>query len=194
MLFKKKRSELTSLQIGNAVIDWEKDFADRQRWVVTTFTQEFSTSVSPAMLFKALILHSHNLVPKLVPQSIKSIEFSQGDGGVGSIKQTNFPEGSHFKYLKHKIDDLDVDNLMCKYTLIEGDVLGDKLQLISCEVKMEASGSGSGSGSACKMTNHYHTKGEFVIKEENIKDGKDKTLGLYKVVEKYLLANPNIYA
>ncbi|KAF5455312.1 hypothetical protein F2P56_024905, partial [Juglans regia] len=133
-------------------------------------------------------------VTKLVPQSIKSIEFIQDDGGVGSIKQTNFPKGSHFKYLKHKIDDLDADNLVCKYTLIEGDVLGDKLESISYEVKMEASGSGSGSGSVCKMTSHYHTKGEFVINEEDIKDGKDKALGLYKVVEEYLLANPNVYA
>ncbi|KAG2697542.1 hypothetical protein I3760_07G111300 [Carya illinoinensis] len=159
---------------------------------VTIFTQEFSTSVSPTKLFNALILDSHNLVPKLVPQSIKSIEFIQGDGGLGSIKQTNFPEGSYFKYLKHKIDDLDADNLMCKFTLIEGGVLGDKLESISYEVKMEASGSGS--GSVCKMTSHNHTKGEFVIKEGGINDGKDKALGLYKLVEEYLLANPNVYA
>ncbi|KAG7967246.1 hypothetical protein I3843_08G089900 [Carya illinoinensis] len=157
---------------------------------VTTFTQEFTTSIAPAKLFKALILDSHNLVPKLLPQSIKSIEFIEGDGGVGSIKQTNFPEGSHFKYLKHNIDELDVDNNVCKYSLIEGDVLGDKLESISYEVKFEA----SGSSGVCKMTSHYHTKGEFVIKEEEIKEGKDKALGLYKVVEEYLLANPDVYA
>uniref|UniRef100_A0A2N9H8A9 Bet v I/Major latex protein domain-containing protein n=1 Tax=Fagus sylvatica TaxID=28930 RepID=A0A2N9H8A9_FAGSY len=146
-------------------------------------------------MFKALILDSHNLIPNLVPQSIKSIELVQGDGGVVSIKQTNFPEAymlarSHFKYLKHKIDALDVDNFMCKYNLIEGDVLGDKLESISYEVKFEA----SGSGSVCKMTSHYHTKGDFVLKEEEIKAGKDKAIGLYKVVEEHLLSNPNVYA
>lgn len=97
---------------------------------VHTFTQEITTPIAPARMFKALIVDSHYLVPKLMP-SIKSIEFVEGDGGVGSIKQTNFPEGSHFKYLKHRIDAIDHDNYSCKYTLIEGDVLGDTLESIS---------------------------------------------------------------
>ncbi|RVW64832.1 Major allergen Pru ar 1 [Vitis vinifera] len=154
---------------------------------VHTFTQEITTPIAPARMFKALIVDSHNLVPKLMP-SIKSIEFVEGDGGVGSIKQTNFPEGSHFKYLKHRIDAIDHDNYSCKYTLIEGDVLGDTLESISYEVKFEA----SGSGSVCKMTSHYHSKIEF--KDEDIKAGKDKAMGMYKVVEEYLLANPDAYA
>ncbi|GMY16986.1 major strawberry allergen Fra a 1.04-like [Fagus crenata] len=157
---------------------------------VTTFTQEFTTPVAPARMFKALILDSHNLIPKLMPQSIKSIEFIEGDGGVGSIKKTTFAEGSHFQYLKHKIDALEAENCVCKYTLIEGDVLGDKLESIFYEVKFES----AGGGSVCKMISHYHTKGDFELKEEDIKEGKDKAMGLYKVVEEYLLANPNVYA
>ncbi|OWM71164.1 hypothetical protein CDL15_Pgr011291 [Punica granatum] len=132
---------------------------------VTCFTQEFTTSVAPSRMFKALILDSHNLIPKLVPQGIKSIEFVEGDGGVGSIKQTNFPEGGHFKHLKHRIDALDKANLVCKYTLIEGDVIFDRLE-----------------------------KGDVELKEEEIKQGKDKAMGLYKVVEEYLVANPDMYA
>ncbi|KAK9983748.1 hypothetical protein SO802_033273 [Lithocarpus litseifolius] len=141
-------------------------------------------------MFKALILESHNLIPKLMPQSIKSIEFVEGDGCVGSIKQTNFPEGSHFKYLKHKIDALDTANFMCKYTLIEGDVLGEKLESVVYEVKFVA----SGLGSVCKMTSHYNTKGDINLKEEEIEAGKDKEIGMYEVVEEYLLANPDVYA
>ncbi|KAF8394615.1 hypothetical protein HHK36_020829 [Tetracentron sinense] len=158
---------------------------------VTSYTQEFTTPVAPARMFKALILDSHNLIPKLMPQGIKSIEFVEGDGGVGSIKQTNFPEGGHFKYLKHKTDALDVENLVCKYTLIEGDVLMDKLDSIAYEVKFEASGHG---GCVCKMTSEYHTKAGVEIKEEDIKEGKDKAMGMYKVVEAYLVANPDVYA
>uniref|UniRef100_A0A5B7A9U9 Putative major allergen Pru ar 1-like n=1 Tax=Davidia involucrata TaxID=16924 RepID=A0A5B7A9U9_DAVIN len=158
---------------------------------VTCFNQEFTTPVAPAKMFKALIVDSHNLIPKLVPQSIKSIEFIEGDGGAGSIKRTNFPEGGHFKYLKHKIDALDAEKLVCKYTLIEGDVLGDKLESIVYEVKFEASGNG---GSICKMSSEYHTKGDVELKEEDIKEGKDKAMGMYKVVEAYLLANPDLYA
>ncbi|KAF8387776.1 hypothetical protein HHK36_026431 [Tetracentron sinense] len=157
---------------------------------VTCFSQEFTTPIAPAKMFKALILDSHNLIPKLMPQAIKSIEFVEGDGGAGSIKQTNFPEGAHFKYLKHKTEVLDKENLVCKYSLIEGDVLGDKLESIAYEVKFEASSDG---GCVCKMTSAYHTKGDLVLKQEDIKEGKEKAMGMYKVVEAYLLANPDAY-
>lgn len=157
---------------------------------VTTIHQEFTTPVPPSRMFKALILDSHNLIPKLMPQAIKSIEYIHGDGGPGSIKQTNLAEGAHYKYLKHKIDELDPVNHICKYTLIEGDVLGDTLEWISYEVKFEP----AGGGSVCKMTSHYHTKGDIELKEEEIRAGKDKAMGMYKVVEDYLVANPHVYA
>ncbi|GMN75453.1 hypothetical protein TIFTF001_056433, partial [Ficus carica] len=57
---------------------------------VTIFMQEFASPVPPHRMFKALILDSHNLVHKLMPQAIQSIEFIQGDGGPGTIKQINF--------------------------------------------------------------------------------------------------------
>ena len=75
--------------------------------------------------------------------------------------------------------------------MIEGDVLGDKLEYIAYDVKFEAIGDG---GCICKMISNYHTIGEFEIKEEEIKAGKDKAIGIYKVVEAYHLENPTIYA
>lgn len=60
---------------------------------VFTYSDEFTSPISPARLFKALILDSNNLIPKLMPQVIRSIEFVEGDGGVGSIRQINFQEG-----------------------------------------------------------------------------------------------------
>lgn len=60
---------------------------------VTTYTQEFKTSIAPSRMFKALIIDSHNLIPKVAPGGISSIEFIQGDGGVGSVKKTCFTEG-----------------------------------------------------------------------------------------------------
>ncbi|KAF8013942.1 hypothetical protein BT93_I1719 [Corymbia citriodora subsp. variegata] len=158
---------------------------------ITCFAQEFATPITPSRMFKALILDSHNLIPKIAPQGIKSIDFVEGDGGVGSIKQTNFADGGHLKYLKHRIDALDAENLMCKYTLIEADVVFDKIESVAYEVKFEASGDG---GCVCKMTSEYHTKAGVELKEEDIKQGKDKAMGLYKVVEEYLLANPSVYA
>lgn len=60
---------------------------------VFTFTDEYTSSIPPARLFKALIVDSHNLIPKLMPLAVKSIEIIEGDGGAGSIRQINFGEG-----------------------------------------------------------------------------------------------------
>ncbi|PKI46035.1 hypothetical protein CRG98_033564 [Punica granatum] len=165
---------------------------------VTCFTQEFKTAIAPSRMFRALILDSHNLIPKIAPQGIKSIEFIQGDGGAGSIKQTNFADGGHLKWLKHRIDSVDVEKLVCKYTLIESDIAFDKIESVVYEiesvvyeVKFEAS---SDSGCVCKMTSEYHVKAGAELKEEDIKQGKEKAMGLYKVVKEYLLANPEAYA
>lgn len=75
--------------------------------------------------------------------------------------------------------------------MIEGDALAEKLEFITHEVQYEPTPDG---GSKNKMTKKYHTKGDIVIKEEDIKAGKEKTLGMYKVAEPYLLQNPDAYA
>ncbi|XP_009793804.1 pathogenesis-related protein STH-2-like [Nicotiana sylvestris] len=158
---------------------------------VTTYTHEASTTVAPTRLFKALVLDADNLIPKLMPQVVKNIETVEGDGGVGSIKKMNFVEGGPIKYLKHKLHVIDDKNLVTKYSLIEGDVLGDKLESITYDVKFETSANG---GCICKTSTEYHTKGDYVFKEEEHNEGKDKALELFKAVEDYLIANPTVYA
>lgn len=64
---------------------------------------------------------------------------------------------------KHRIDEVDEKNLMCKYAMIEGDALADKLEYVTYDVKFEAAGDG---GCICKMTINYHIMGNFEIKEE----------------------------
>lgn len=60
---------------------------------VTSITQEFLCPIAPARMFKALIIDSKNLIPRLLPQFIASVDVTQGDGGAGSIEQVNFTEG-----------------------------------------------------------------------------------------------------
>lgn len=96
-----------------------------------------------------------------------------------------------FKYVKHRIDEVDKDNFVCKYTMIEGDPLEDKLESIAYEVKFEATSDG---GCLCKMTTKYNVIGGFEVKEEEIKEGRESSLGVCKVVEAYLLENPQVYA
>ncbi|XP_049344534.1 pathogenesis-related protein STH-2-like isoform X3 [Solanum verrucosum] len=158
---------------------------------VNTYTYESTTTISPTRLFKALVLDFDNLVPKLLSQHVKNNETIEGDGGVGSIKQMNFVEGGPIKYLKHKIHVIDDKNLETKYSLIEGDVLGDKLESITYDIKFEAAGNG---GCVCKTKTEYHTKGDYVLKEEEHNEGKKQAMELFKAVEDYLLANPSVYA
>lgn len=157
---------------------------------VTTFTEEHASPVAPVRLFKALITEAHESLPKLAPQSVKAIEV-EGGGGAGSIRKTAFHAGSHLKYVKHRIDSVDTQNLSCKYTLIEGDILDDKLESISYFVKFEPSGNG---GCLIKTTYEYHTKGDIKLNEEDIKAGQETTRVLSKTVEDYLLKNPSAYA
>ncbi|KAA8527662.1 hypothetical protein F0562_035469 [Nyssa sinensis] len=142
---------------------------------IITLTDERLSSIPPSRIFKATILDSHNLIPKLMPQAVKSIEIIQGNGGAGSIKQINFAEGSNFNYMKHHIDELNEETYTYKYTLIEGEALKDKLEKVCFEVKLEASTDG---GTISKMTSKYYTKGDFVLTEEEIKSGKEKVLGI----------------
>ncbi|KAM1001798.1 hypothetical protein ACFX13_008364 [Malus domestica] len=107
--------------------------------------QEFTSPVAADRLFKALIIDSDNLIPKLMAQAIKSIEIINGDGGVGSIKQINFAESS------------------------------------------------PNGGCTCKTMSEYDAAGDLEINEEEIRGGKERAMGMYKVVEAYLFESPGAY-
>ncbi|KAB1213907.1 Major allergen Pru ar 1 [Morella rubra] len=97
--------------------------------------------------------------------------------------------GSQFKYVKHRIDEVDEANFTYGYCMIEGDALGDTIEKICYEIKIVASPDG---GSVLKTTSKYHTKGSHEIKEEHVKAGKEKAAGIFKAVEAYLLAHPEL--
>ncbi|KAK4374194.1 hypothetical protein RND71_004871 [Anisodus tanguticus] len=154
---------------------------------VTTCTQDIATLVDPARVFKPLVLDADNLVPKLMSQAVKNFETVECDGW---IKKMNFVEGYPIKYLKHKIHAIDDKNMVIKYSLTEGEVLGENLEHISYDVRFEGSENG---GCIYKTMSEYHTNGDFIVKEEEIKEGKEKAVELVKVVEAHLLSNPSAY-
>ncbi|GLU08442.1 hypothetical protein SLE2022_253550 [Rubroshorea leprosula] len=157
---------------------------------VVTYEMEVATAIPPAKMFKAFVLDSDNLIPKILPQAIKSVVILEGDGGAGTIKQVNFGEGSQFKSVKHRIDGIDLEKFAYSYTVVEGDALMNTLEKISNKIEFEASPNG---GSVCKSSSTYHTIGDIEIKEEHIKAGKEKAMGMFKAVEAHLLANPDAY-
>ncbi|KAL2463214.1 Pathogenesis-related protein STH-2 [Forsythia ovata] len=152
---------------------------------VFSFFHELKTNVSPKRMFKALITDNHDVLPKVSP-SIKSVE-TIGDGGVGSIKLTNFSDG----YMKNRVDFVDAENYVSKFTLVEGDALDDKVEKVCYEMKFEDSKDG---GCVIKITSDYYTKGDVVLKEEDVNAGQDHAMGLYKACADYLVANPHVCA
>ncbi|KAG6431434.1 hypothetical protein SASPL_109513 [Salvia splendens] len=158
---------------------------------VVTYEYEVVSTISPSRLFKSFILDSDNLIPKVVPGAFKSFEILEGDGGVGTIKLITFGEGSQFKFAKHKVEEIDEANCTYKYSVIEGDALGEEIDSISYVVKVDA---GPDGGSVVKTTSSYHTKTEHhSITEEKIKEGKEKAKAIFHAIEAHLHANPHEY-
>lgn len=58
------------------------------------YTEEIVTKVAPARIFEAGAIDMHNLAPKILPDIVAGAKILEGDGGVGSIKQIDFTEGS----------------------------------------------------------------------------------------------------
>ncbi|KAL9255058.1 Major strawberry allergen Fra a 1-3-like protein [Drosera capensis] len=155
--------------------------------VSKTLTLEIESPVAPARLFKALCLDHHDLFPKLMPESFKSIECVEGDSvEVGSVQQFNFPREHYYKYVKHRVDELDVENYYCKYTTIEGDMIQGKYEYVVNETKLEA----TATGSICQFTTHFHPVAGVEVNEEGAKIGQENMKKLLKTVEEYLVANP----
>ncbi|OMO58400.1 hypothetical protein COLO4_34686 [Corchorus olitorius] len=153
---------------------------------------EVATGVPPAKMFQAFVLDSDTLIPKILPQAIKSVEILEGDGGAGTIKQINFGQGncSQFKTVRNRIDEIDKENFSYSYTVMEGDALMNTVEKICNEIKIEATSNG---GSICKNKCTYYTIGDIEIKEEEIKAGKEKALAIFRAIEEYILHYPNPY-
>ncbi|KAF6141275.1 hypothetical protein GIB67_024359 [Kingdonia uniflora] len=157
---------------------------------IIKMSQNFTTRVAPVRLFNALIIDWLNLCPKLMFSTIESIENLEGNGEAGSIVQINFTDACPMKFVKHHINELDKENLRCKFTVIEGEILGDKLESIIYEVKIGP----HGSGCILKISSEYHPHDGIEIKEEDIDaGGKDLAVGICEVVEAYLMAHPKFY-
>ncbi|PHU21552.1 Pathogenesis-related protein STH-21 [Capsicum chinense] len=155
-----------------------------------TFTNESTVPVAPSRLFKALVIDFNHIVCKLMPD-VESIENIEGDGGAGTIKKVTFVEGGPMKYLKHKIHVIDEENLVTKYSLIEGDALANKADSVDYDVKFEASTDGGCVGTTVTV---YNTIGDYVVTEEEHNLHKARFDAIVTAVVTYLLTNPSAYA
>ncbi|KAI3948260.1 hypothetical protein MKX01_014859 [Papaver californicum] len=127
-----------------------------------TFEETLHCPVAAHRMFHAMFLDAHNLMPKIMTHAVKSVDFVPGDGGSGSIQQVNFCQ----------------DNFECKYTVIESDAFGDKVDHVSNEIKFEVA-----LGGGCILLN-----------EDELKVRRERSKGLYKIVQDYLVQNLHAYA
>ncbi|CAI0467154.1 unnamed protein product [Linum tenue] len=157
-----------------------------------TSETEITTAIPAARLFKAFVTDGDTLIPKIAPQAFKSFGILEGDGGPGTIKQIQMGEGPGVpsKSVKTRVDATDAEKFTHKYTLLEGDLLNEKIESISYEMEFAP---GPDGGTIGKIKATYVTKGEGPPTEEERKKGKETSLAMFKVVEGYLQQNPDAY-
>ncbi|CAK7333273.1 unnamed protein product [Dovyalis caffra] len=154
---------------------------------------EHTSPVPVDRLWKATFCDGHNLVPKLMPGIISSVVILEGDGiGVGSIKKFNFTDAvKEFSYVKDRVEVMDQENHIFKYSIIEGGVLGVKVKSFFAEVGLTSTNEG---GCLAKLKIEYEPIGDSLLSEEDANDVTKGVLAMVKAVDAYLVANPSAYA
>ena len=156
-----------------------------------TATSEDFSEVEARRIWNALVKDSHNLLPKIFPDFFSSVTLLQGDGGVGTIKELNFtPANKDFSYAKERVDEIDEENMVFKYTTIEGGLLGKKLSASNFELKIVPKKEG---GCVVSWICNYETLAGAPVDEGKAQEMKEQSNAMFKKIEQYLLSNPSLY-
>lgn len=95
-----------------------------------------------------------------------------------------------FTYVKDRVDIMDNEKHLFKYTVIEGGPIDSKLKSYSIEIQFQAT---SSEGCLSKMTLDYDTINDSLLPEEKVAKMKEGIMGMGKAMEAYLQANPDAY-
>ncbi|KAK7387944.1 hypothetical protein VNO78_22743 [Psophocarpus tetragonolobus] len=151
---------------------------------IITCESEHVTPVSAATLYKAIVLDSSNVLPKALPNFIKSVETIEGDGGPGTIKNLTLAQG--LGYVKHRVDAIDTQNYVYNYSVIEGSTLSEAFEKICYEYKLVATPDG---GTIVKSTSKFYTKGDYQLAQQYVNTSKDRSARFTNTIEHFILAN-----
>ncbi|KAI3967901.1 hypothetical protein MKX01_027084 [Papaver californicum] len=136
---------------------------------VVTITDEVSCLVNLARMFRAIFVDNH---PK---SCICSQQHSMGN-------------------MKLKMDEIDMENLTCKYTVSDCNAYGDMVDFLVSECKFVASANDE-SVINFQVTNNFYPKGDAKMDEEQIKAGiMEKAREIFDFVHAYLANNPDVCA
>jgi hypothetical protein len=158
--------------------------------VVGTLTNECVCEVEAKRLWKAIVKDGHNLFPKVFPEAFSSITFVEGDGGVGTIKQVNFtPDNQDFSYFKEKVDEIDEEKMVFKFTIIEGGPLGTQVNALSFELKVVPR---EEVGCVVTRITNYETVQSAQTDDVKLQELKENATATFKKIDQYLVSNPNL--
>ncbi|KAI0529564.1 hypothetical protein KFK09_002116 [Dendrobium nobile] len=160
--------------------------------VAGSFTRENVAKISLDRVWKAGVLDAHNLIPKLLSDFISSVELLEGEGGLGTVKKTNFTEAvKEFRFVTDKIELLDTENHIVKQSVIDGGLIGQRLKSYSFEMKFEVVNSSETLG---KITLEYDTIDDTPLSDEEQEEIMKGLFLIIKAIEGYLIENPTSYA
>ncbi|KAG2726994.1 hypothetical protein I3843_01G135200 [Carya illinoinensis] len=153
---------------------------------------EHTSPVAVERLWKASIGDMRNLMPKLLPQLVSSIVILEGDGGAGTIMQHNLNNAvKEFAFVKDRIEVIDHENHIFKYSVIEGGLVGLKLSSFTAEITFSSTREG---GCLAKVKIEYESLEDgSLLSEGDVISIKEGNLAMIEAVEEYLLADPNAY-
>jgi len=159
--------------------------------VAGTAITENVCQVEAKRLWNAMVKDGHNLLTKVLPEIFASVTLLEGDGGVGTIKQLNFTPGNkNFIHIMERVDEIDEEKMVCKYTTIEGGSLGRKISAATFEVKFAPRKEG---GCVATWMCNCETLPGAQLDEGRAQEIKEKSTAMLKKIEHYLLSNPNLY-
>eukprot|EP00253_Pinus_taeda_P006280 PITA_06280 len=95
-----------------------------------------------------------------------------------------------FSFVKERVDEIDEEKMVLKYTNIEGGVLGKKLSAAKFEVKFVPRKEG---GCIASWICNYETLPGSQLEESKEKEINEHSIAMLKKIEQYLLSNPSLY-
>ncbi|GLJ08559.1 hypothetical protein SUGI_0091280 [Cryptomeria japonica] len=158
-------------------------------------TVEVIASVDPKRLWMAFAKDSTNFLPKALPNIYSSASIIEGDGGVGSIKKFNFTDANKdLWYDKERVEELNEKELLYRYsTLGKGVLMDEKLKSGKFEMKFNPIKFDDGDECLLVWTSDFETFSESPPSEAKIQELRAEVVAMVKMVESYLLSNPQMY-
>ncbi|KAK1592012.1 hypothetical protein Q3G72_017717 [Acer saccharum] len=161
--------------------------------VTGTIVDEYKSPIAIERLWQAAIVDAHNLMPKILPQIISSIEILEGYGGVGTIKKFTFTDAvKEFSYVMDRVEVMDGENHVFKYSVVEGGLVGLKVSSYVAEVILTPASDGGGCLVNLKI--EYESLGESLLSEEDAAKIISGTVAMVKAADEYLLENFKAYS